>query len=467
MSPERLSGWGRSSWSVSDVDYVRSVDDVSTALRNVSERGAIARGLGRSYGDAAQNTGGLVLAYSANGAMSSEVSVLELDESTGVLRVGSMVDLESIIDYCVPRGWFVPVTPGTRYVTVGGAIAADIHGKNHHRDGSFGHHVLSITVLLSSGEVVILDRNSRPSWFWATIGGMGLTGFVIEVIVQMIRVSSPLMNVRTQQVSDIEHLMAIMGDTDEDDTYQYSVAWVDVMSSKSGSGRGVLTRGNHHNEELARESSSSTKRRSSKIEAQRGTIRVTAPKYLPKNLLNHVTVRAFNEMWFRRAPRRPTDTTESISSFFHPLDGVQHWNRLYGSSGFIQYQFIVPLDKGEVVQRVVQEMNSAKLPAFLAVLKRMGNGNEGPLSFPQQGWTFAVDLPVRHERLTHVLASCDEQVLDAGGRHYLAKDAHLTPKVFRRGYPRLSEWQSTRDEMDPAGVWQSDLSRRLHLGKGH
>jgi decaprenylphospho-beta-D-ribofuranose 2-oxidase len=452
MTMQRLSGWGRTAWTVADVVSTTDEVHIRSTLTSGGARGVIARGLGRSYGAAAQNAGGTVL------EMTSEHDPLGidavLDPVSGILDVAASVSLDSILRMCVPRGWFVPVTPGTRFVTVGGAVASDIHGKNHHIDGSFGQHVLSMTVMLSSGEIVELSPETHPAWFWATIGGMGLTGIVLRVSLQMLNIHSSKVRVETERLANFDAVCEAMSSDGEDDTYRYSVCWVDLLATGSSMGRGVLTRGDH---------ASAAEVESDDPLAYDPRLKVSAPGWVPNGLLNKFSIKAFNEAWFRKAPSQRHIGLESIPAFFHPLDGVNKWNRLYGTQGFIQYQFIVPLDRTDVLRRVIETFSAAGVASFLAVLKRMGPQNLAPLSFPTEGWTLTLDMAAGIKGLAELLASVDAMVLDAGGRHYLAKDSHVSPSAVRRGYPRLEEWMSTREAMDPQGLWRSDLARRLGL----
>lgn len=377
-----------------------------------------------------------------------------LDPTTGILDVASGVSLDSILRYTVPRGWFVPVTPGTRYVTIGGAIASDIHGKNHHVDGSFCDHVVSMDIMLSDGSEVTLSPSDRPEWFWATVGGMGLTGVILRARLRLIGIETSRMSVETQRLGSFEEVCDAMTPGGRDDSFRYSVCWVDLLATGKHLGRGVLTRGNHS--------------RASDVPgddplAYQPRVRLSAPRWAPNGLLNKGSIRMFNEAWYRRAPSSPSTALESIASFFHPLDGVRNWNHLYGSRGFIQYQFIVPLDRADVMRQVISRFSASGVGSFLAVLKRMGPHNLAPMSFPTEGWTLAMDLACGTRGLVDLLIEADRLVLDAGGRHYLAKDSHVTPSAVRRGYPRFEEWMRVRSEMDPSGAWKSDLSRRLGL----
>ena len=452
MTMQRLSGWGRTAWTVADVINTTDEGTIRSTLAAAGDRGAIVRGLGRSYGAAAQNAGGTVI------EMTSEHDPMGidaiLDPISGVLDVASSVSLDSILRICVPHGWFVPVTPGTRFVTVGGAIASDVHGKNHHFDGSFGQHVLSMTVMLSSGEIVELSPEVNPAWFWATVGGMGLTGIVMRASLQMLHIESSQVRVETERLANFDAVCEAMSGDGEDNSYRYSVCWVDLLATGSAMGRGVLTRGDH--------ATASEVNNDDPLKYD-PRLRVSAPGWVPNGLLNKLSIKAFNEAWYRKAPSKRHVGMESIPAFFHPLDGVNKWNRLYGPQGFIQYQFIVPLNRTDVLRKVIETFSSAGVASFLAVLKRMGPQNLAPLSFPTEGWTLTLDMAAGIKGLAELLATVDSMVLDAGGRHYLAKDSHVAPSAVRRGYPRFEEWMSTRDEMDSAGLWRSDLARRLGL----
>jgi decaprenylphospho-beta-D-ribofuranose 2-oxidase len=452
MSSQELSGWGRTAWTVADVVHTTDVVDMRDAVIHAGSRGVISRGLGRSYGAAAQNAGGTVLEITAEHDPMGIDAVL--DPVTGLLDVASSVSLDSILRMCVPRGWFVPVTPGTRFVTVGGAIASDIHGKNHHIDGSFGQHVRSLTLLLSNGEVVELSPENNPAWFWATVGGMGLTGVVLRASVALLSIETSRVRVETERLQNFDAVCEAMGSDGADDDYRYSVCWVDLLATGSSMGRGVLTRGDH---------AQSSEVQNNDPLAYDPRLNVSAPGWVPNGLLNKWSIKAFNEAWYRKAPAKRHVGIESIPAFFHPLDGVNKWNRLYGKQGFIQYQFIVPLDRTDVLRKVIETFSSAGVASFLAVLKRMGPQNLAPMSFPTEGWTLTLDMAAGIKGLAELLATVDTMVLDAGGRHYLAKDSHVAPTAVRRGYPRLEEWKQTRDEMDPMRVWRSDLSRRLGL----
>lgn len=452
MREVNLSGWGRTAWSSATVLTSASPEESRRFILGADERGLIPRGLGRAYGAAAQNAGGRVLEFADREGRVA----MDLDESTGILRASAATSIEDVLLFSVPRGWFVPVTPGTRQITLGGAVASDVHGKNHHVDGTFGAHVERLGVLLSDGSSIELDPRTNHDWFWATVGGMGLTGVITDVTLRMRPIETPLMTVTTNRVASIDAMFEAMGNADASDPY--SVAWIDLMATGRSLGRGVLTTGRHSScVECA-------DLRSTPEYAPRNL--VAAPPRVPGALLNRATIRCFNELWYRRAPKSPTVTIESIPKFFHPLDGVRNWNRLYGRPGFVQYQFIVPLGREDAMSTIVEDFARSGVGSFLAVLKRMGPENPGFLSFPTEGWTLALDLPARSGDLPRLLHRVDEKVIAAGGRHYLAKDCHLMPWAVRAGYPQLERWRSIRAEMDPLDRWISDLARRLDLVGG-
>ena len=448
-SRAHLWGWGRTNPTVADKV---TVDETTlfAALKEAGHRGALARGLGRSYGDAAQNGGGVVLRLSAGAG-----DVL-LDETGGTATVGAGVSIDELLKVIVPRGFFVPVTPGTRFVTIGGAIASDIHGKNHHVDGSIGNHIESVTMMLADGSTVVVGPERHPELFWATIGGMGLTGVMLDATIRLLPIETSRMRVDTSRVADVDALFATMSEGDDD--VRYSVAWIDLVAKGRHLGRSVLSRGEH-----ARLVDLDAKQAVAPFAYGPHQLIAVPPLVPPMGVLNHASIAAFNEFWFRKAPRQRVGEIQGIGAFFHPLDLVGSWNRLYGKRGMVQYQFVVPFGQEDAMRTVVERLSASGAASFLAVLKRFGAANPAPLSFPQAGWTLALDVPAASRGLGDLLHGLDRVVLDAGGRHYFAKDAHMTPDAVRRGYPRLDEWKAIRDGVDPHHVFQSDLGRRLGL----
>jgi decaprenylphospho-beta-D-ribofuranose 2-oxidase len=330
-------------------------------------------------------------------------------------------------------------------VTIGGAVAADIHGKNHHVDGSIANHVRSMRVGLADGAVVTCSATEEPELFWATVGGMGLTGVVLDVDLALKPIGCSSLLVDTDRADDIDEVMALM--TEGDDRYRYSVAWIDLSAKGRQLGRSVLTRGDF--------APSGSLDYSAKVIA-------SAPP-VPASLVNRATIRAFNEAWFRKAPKRRRDERQSIPTFFHPLDMAGHWNRLYGPRGFLQWQPALPLGAEDALRTIVERIAQSGIPTFVNVLKRFGPANDGPLSFPIEGWTLSFDIPTGARDLAPLLDELDVLVTDAGGRIYLAKDSRLRADLVPVMYPRLDEWRAARDRFDPKRVMQSDLARRLNL----
>ncbi len=350
VSIRPLTGWGRTAPTVARVVATSDEAAVRAAIGLADERGAIARGLGRSYGAPAQNAGGLVLAMADDGPRSLDAVVL--DRTAGTVTTPAGISIDALLRLLVPSGWFVPVTPGTRHVTIGGAIACDIHGKNHHVDGSFGDHVLRLRLLLADGSVAELSPQDRPDLFWATVGGMGLTGVVLDATFRLLPIETSRMRVDTERCPNLDDLMATMSEGDED--HRYSVAWVDLMATGRHLGRSVLTRGDHATR-------SELTGRGDPL-AYRPKVLAAVPPVVPNGLLNHWSVRAFNEAWYRKTPARRSTSIETIGAFFHPLDLVHRWNRLYGRPGFLQYQFVVPFGAEDVLRRVVERLARSGTP---------------------------------------------------------------------------------------------------------
>lgn len=442
-----VSGWGRTAPSTARLLRPRTPDEAVAALRACGERGGIARGLGRAYGDAAQNAGGSVL------DMTGMDRVHAIDADAGTVLCDAGVSLHHLMEVLLPLGWFVPVTPGTRYVTVGGAIGADIHGKNHHGSGSFSRHVMAVELLTADGTVQAVERGTPL--FDATAGGMGLTGVILAATLQLQPVETSLMTVDTERATDLDDLMARLTATDH--RYRYSVAWIDLLARGAAMGRSVLTRGDH-----APLDALPARARRAPLAFRPGQL-PSAPRFLPEGLLGRKSVGLFNELWYRKAPRSRVGELQKMSTFFHPLDGVPHWNRVYGRGGFVQYQFVVGYGKEESLRRIVRRISERGCPSFLAVLKRFGEGDPGWLSFPMPGWTLALDIPANLPGLGAFLDELDEEVAASDGRVYLAKDSRLRPEMLAAMYPRLDDFRALRADLDPRGLFRSDLSRRLAL----
>ena len=444
-----LTGWGRTDPSTAQLCQPTALEQIQSVVADAEPTSLIARGLGRAYGNPAQCGGGTVLELTG-------LDAIQLDAASGCAICGAGASLDAVLRVIVPAGFFLPVTPGTRNVTIGGAIAADVHGKNHHGEGSFANHVQWLKLVDGSGQLRQLSPSDPETAeaFWATAGGMGLTGVIVEACFRLIPITSSLISVDTTRYRDLDALMAEMVEADA--RYRYSVAWVDSLNP---AGRGVLTCGDHASrEQVQAEQGSSVDPLQYDPKALAG-----APSLLPGGLLNTWTVRAFNEAWFRKAPKQREGELQAISPYFHPLDGVSNWNRIYGPAGFLQYQFVVPDSASGLVRTTLEALRRIGAPSFLTVLKRFGQGNPGPLSFPMPGWTLAADVSAAVPGLFNLLDQLDEQVAEAGGRLYLAKDSRQSAKMLERSYPRLHEWRQQRALLDPRGVFSSDLARRVKL----
>jgi decaprenylphospho-beta-D-ribofuranose 2-oxidase len=429
-----LSGWGRTAPTKAIVADLPELDDPPP-------RGLIPRGLGRAYGDAAQNAGGAVIDMTGHDQL--------LGIESGVVTVEAGMSLEALISHVLPHGWFVPVTPGTQHVTVGGAIASDVHGKNHHRDGSFSSHVVSMQLRSPTGTRVLEPGSPE---FAATAGGMGLTGVITEATLRLLPVESAYVTEDIERCSDVDDCMGRMAASD--DGYRYSVAWIDCLARGARLGRSVLMRGDHAPVSALPAGTRPLERRAGP--------RLPAPPWAPNGLLRRETVAAFNELYFRRAPRSERGRIVGLDPFFYPLDAVSGWNRMYGSRGFLQYQFAVPFGAEDALRAALERLSGARVASFLAVLKRFGAGS-GMISFPMPGWTLALDIPAGDPALAPLLDGLDELVAEAGGRVYLSKDSRLRPDLLGAMYPELERWRDAVRALDPDGVMQSDLSRRLAL----
>jgi FAD/FMN-containing dehydrogenase len=407
----------------------------------------IARGLGRSYGDAALNADGGVIVHDRIDRM------LDFDPARGVLQCEAGVSIADIIRGWLPRGWFPPVTPGTKFVTVGGAIAADVHGKNHHRDGTISAFVDELSLLTADGETLRCSRTERPDVFWATVGGMGLTGMILDARLRLRPVESAWLSVDYRKARDLDETLGVFASSDAGS--QYSVAWIDCLARGRATGRAVIMHGDHASAAAVRAAG----RAPFAIPRRRG---LSVPIDLPGIFLNPLTMRLFNAVYYAAhgdARARLVD----FERFFYPLDGIAHWNRLYGRHGFAQYQVVLPPDEGpRGLRMLLERLSGSGRPSFLAVLKRLGPANAGLLSFPREGYTLALDLPAR-AGVADFLRELDRLVLARGGRVYLAKDATTTPHSLRAMYPRLDEFRAVKARLDPRGVLSSSLARRLSI----
>ena len=436
-----LSGWNRFprlSCQVARPERYR-------ALQPVAGRSEIARGMGRSYGDAALNEAGQVTLVTRLNRM------LDFDPQRGVLECEAGVTLAELIDTFLPRGWFPAITPGTRFVTLGGCIASDVHGKNHHHAGSFAACVEGFELITADGEAHWCGPQTQAELFHATLGGMGLTGHIGRVRLRLKRVESGWMRSEHHPAEDLEDLMALMAE----DESEYTVAWIDCLSGGARRGRGIFMSGRH----LAEDELTPEQRRNPYTPPTPKPRRM--PFDLPGFVLNRWTVAAFNELYYRRQAARGSFSS-GWQGFFYPLDAIADWNRLYGRRGFIQYQCVLPLEEADAgIERLLDRIRQRGKASFLAVLKRMGPANEAPLSFPMEGYTLAVDLPLHGSEAERMVTDLNDITLEHAGRIYLAKDAVSRGDQVRAMYPRLEEWLALKARIDPQWHFRSRLSQRL------
>jgi decaprenylphospho-beta-D-ribofuranose 2-oxidase len=404
-------------------------------------RGAIARGLGRSYGDAAQLDGGHVLDMTG-------LDGFEVDAAAGTVTAFAGATLGALLADLVPAGWILPVLPGTQHVTVGGAIASDVHGKNHPAAGSFGAHVEAVGLLTAAGE--LLELSPGGELFEATVGGMGLTGVILWARIALEPVPGDLVGVDTDRAASLEDALALLA---APGPAGHRIAWLDLLGPSPG--RGIVTRSQSiagH----AREPGRRATRRAS----------LTVPEGWPGGVLRAASVRAFNELRYRRAPRAERGRPQPLGAHMFPLDALEAWPRLYGAEGLLQYQFAVPRGGEAALRAAIAGLGAARVPCFLATLKALGPASAAPLSFPLAGWTLALDIPRAAAGVAGLLDRLDEVVAEAGGRVYLTKDARMGPAALAAMYPRLADWQAARDAADPGGAWRSDLALRVGLIPG-
>ncbi|WP_394831522.1 FAD-binding oxidoreductase [Pendulispora rubella] len=440
----RLAGWGA---NVRADCVLREPETEAQVSAWIDREGTIARGLGRSYGDAALNGGGRVIGTTRLNRY------IAFDDATGTLECEAGVSLEHILRHFAPRGWFPMITPGTKFVTVGGCIANDVHGKAHHAQGSFSNCVDRMTILLASGEIVAASRTENPDLFWGTFGGMGLLGIILTATLRLTKIETTYFRQKAIRVNDLEAMMAALDEHDH--TFPYSVASLDVFATGARLGRGVLVVGDHATRDDLPSRFASDPLRVS------GSPRLTVPFELPSFTLNRLSIRLVNAVV--QQIQAHASTIAHYEGFVYPLDKLAHWNRGYGPTGFTQYQFVIPFTDGLQRMRDILTaiLSSGALP-FLNVLKRLGKESGGVLSFPQEGYTFAIDFPIRRNTPA-LLKRLDAMVLDAGGRVYLGKDSFLDAATFRAMYPNMDRWLELKAKYDPDGVFTSDLGRRIGL----
>lgn len=436
-----MHGWGR--FPVVDA-VVREARDHAEIERFAAEDvPQIPFGNRRSYGDACL--------ASTMTSIRALRSVLEFDRETGVVHAEAGCTIGELIAHVLPEGWFPFVTPGTKHATIGGCVAADVHGKNHHVDGAFGRFVDRIEMVLASGSAVTCSRDENEDLFRATLGGMGLTGFITSVVMRLRRVESAYIRRANHRAPTLDAICDLLESPDGNATY--SVAWIDGLARGRSLGRGFVSFGEHAGE-------SDVPQGAEVFRPAEGRVR-TLHRDAPTWLLSKFAVRWFNRLCYYR-PRRPD--VVSYEPYFYPLDSLDDWNRLYGKSGFVQYQVAVPFEGArDLLREILERIAAGTRGPFLGVLKTFGERGEGILSFPIPGFTLAIDFPCRGPQWQPTLRACDELVASRGGRVYLAKDAVTDPDTFARMAPELDKFRRIQAKFDPEGTLRSAQSKRLGL----
>ena len=465
-SEATLHGWGRTAPTRAQVLSTEDLDTIVDAVKQVADdnadkpdhlkRGVIARGMGRSYGDPAQNAGGLVI------DMQRFNKIHSIDPDTALVVVDGGVTLDQLMKAALPYGLWVPVLPGTRQVTIGGAIGPDIHGKNHHSAGSFGDHVVSMDLLVASGEILTLkpegsEDDPDGELFWATVGGMGLTGIIVQATIRMTKTETAFFIADGDLTSNFDETIEFHADGSEHN-YTYSSAWFDAISPEPKLGRAAISRGSLATLDQLKELAPKLAKDPLKFSAPQ---LITVPDIFPNFTMNKLTMKAVGQAWWLKSGEY-RDQVQNLTQFYQPLDLIGEWNRGYGSRGFLQYQFVVPREATSELKSIVRSIQASGHYSALNVFKLFGEGNRAPLSFPMPGWNICVDFPIK-PGLGHFLDELDKRVLDFGGRLYLAKESRTSAEKFHQMYPQMQSWLDTRNQIDPTGVFASDMSRRLEL----
>jgi decaprenylphospho-beta-D-ribofuranose 2-oxidase len=445
MSREKkVNNWGRypvvnaRMYNFRTVAELRDFTSMNTSF--------ITRGSGLSYGDAS-------LAPVILSTLKFN-KILEFNRENGVIRCESGVTLEDILKVIVPAGWFLPVVPGTKYITVGGAVAADVHGKNHHKDGSFTKYVTELSVMVNPAEIISCSRVSHPEVFHSTCGGMGLTGVILEAVITLTKVNTAYVVQRNLMAPNLKSLMSLLKDHSAS---TFSVSWVDCLATGSRMGRGVVMLG-----EYAQVDDLELKDREFPLKVH-SKAKFSVPVTLPSFLLNSITVGMFNNLFYAKYNWSKKEAAVHYDQFFFPLDFVRNWNRCYGKRGFLQYQFVIPFEGGEeAMTEILGQISRSKLASFLSVLKLLGPG-EHTLSFPMPGYTLALDFPVS-DKLFPMLDTLDKIVASCGGRIYLAKDSRMKLQTFIDGYPSAARFNEQLREGNGL-KFGSMLSERLSIVK--
>lgn len=416
--------------------------DYEKEIASKLSRASIPHGNGRCYGDASLSSDVInTLRYD---------KVLAFDEVNGIITCQSGLLLSDLLQIIVPRGWFLPVTPGTKFITVGGAVASDVHGKNHHVDGAFSRHIISMSVLAGTGETLVCSPGMDADLFWATCGGMGLTGIILEVKFRLKRINTAYIRQKQIKARNLDEIMALF---EQNSTSTYSVAWIDCLKGGRNFGRSILMLGEHATVDEVQ---------TDKVLLPKEKSLVTVPFYFPSFVLNGFSVRAFNALYYAKNYKKVMDSVVHYDGFYYPLDSILSWNKIYGKKGFVQYQFVLPLASSkEGLIDILTRINRKGTGSFLAVLKLFGEQDD-LISFPMRGYTLALDFPIQ-PGLFEFLDELDTMVADYGGRIYLSKDARMKAEIFWKTYPHAREFKDILQKFDPENRFVSRLAQRLTL----
>jgi decaprenylphospho-beta-D-ribofuranose 2-oxidase len=439
----KISGWGNYPVVEANICETDQISNLSQCLLENSS--ILARGLGRSYGDSSLNEQ-VISTLRLN-------RFLHFDSKKGRLKTESGVSLKEILEVFIPKGWFLPTTPGTKFITLGGAIAADVHGKNHHKDGTFTNYISEIELLLPNGETKICSRDLNPSLFNATCSGNGLTGIILNATLQLKPIETVYINQITLKAKNIDHIMDIF---EEYEGTTYSVAWIDCLATGEQMGRSIFTAGEH----ATKDDLLLAKIAGDPLITNNG-FRLGVPFYLPTYALNKYSIKGFNAALYYKNMQDKAYAVIPYDPFFYPLDFITDWNKIYGKRGFTQYQFVLPKQSGRNgFKSILKKIIDKGLGSFLAVLKLCGEENQNYLSFPMKGYSLALDFPISRE-LFPFLKVLDRMVTDLGGRIYLTKDVSTTPDTFELNYPKLSQFLNVKQKYDPQHKFQSLQARRM------
>lgn len=441
---KQIANWGNYP-SIESDEKSFAFDDQLHKLINETD-GFIPRGNGRCYGDAS-------LAGKTISTLKYD-KILSFDIENGIFECQSGLTLDRILEVVVPKGWFLPVTPGTKFITVGGAVGSDVHGKNHHVDGSFSNHIVEMDIVLSNGEAITCSPQLHSDLFEASCGGMGLTGMITRIKFRLKKIESSYIAQKQIKAENLEEVIQLF---DEYKQFTYSVAWIDCLKKGEHFGRSILILGEH-----AKLNELNEKQKKDPLQLPQKK-QITFPFNLPSWVLNSFTVKAFNFLYYSKNTKKELNNVVSYEPFFYPLDAILHWNRGYGKKGFVQYQFVLPLQAKQGLVEILKKISDKGLGSFLAVLKVFGH-QDSIISFPTEGFTLALDFPVR-DGLFDFLDELDKVVLQYGGRLYMSKDARMKPEVMTAGYPGLDKFKAIVKKYNPSGKIRSVQSGRLFLTK--